>query len=200
MDEIRVPRQKRSIETKEKIVKSGLELFLTKGYYNTNTAEIAKNAGVSTGIVYSYFKDKKNILMEVMDKFFESLLFPVLNKIDDLKRCSIKEFIINYLDGAIVGHLKLSKKVHQEIEALQYVDEEIEVCFEKITERMIEKVTKLLIELGFSSENIHEKLHIAFPILEHVTHELSYHNDDNCINKDVFINYTADIIEHLFSK
>ena len=55
--EIRKPIQKRSIEKKGKIIESGFELICEKGYYNTNTAEIAKNAGVSTGIVYQYFKD-----------------------------------------------------------------------------------------------------------------------------------------------
>ena len=58
INEIREPIQKRSIEKKEKIIKSGFELICEKGYYNTNTAEIAKAAGVSTGIVYQYFKDK----------------------------------------------------------------------------------------------------------------------------------------------
>ena len=51
-DEIRKPIQKRSIEKKEKIIKSGFELICKKGFYNTNTAEIAKYAGVSTGIIY----------------------------------------------------------------------------------------------------------------------------------------------------
>ena len=53
--EIREPRQERSIEKKNKIIRAGYELFSEVGYYNTNTAEIARRAGVSTGIVYGYF-------------------------------------------------------------------------------------------------------------------------------------------------
>lgn len=41
-----------SLEKKEKIIKAGFDLMCKKGYYNTNTVEIAKFAGVSTGIVY----------------------------------------------------------------------------------------------------------------------------------------------------
>ncbi len=63
-NEIREPIQKRSIEKKEKIIEAGFELICKKGYYNTNTAEIAKLAGVSTGIVYQYFRDKYDILLE----------------------------------------------------------------------------------------------------------------------------------------
>ena len=50
MTKTRVPTQKRSIEKRQKIVKAGFDLFCEKGYYKTNTAEIAKYAGVSTGV------------------------------------------------------------------------------------------------------------------------------------------------------
>ena len=77
--EIREPIQKRSIEKKEKIIKSGFDLICEKGYYNTNTAEIAKNAGVSTGIIYQYFKDKHDILIEGLNKYADNIFFPMLN-------------------------------------------------------------------------------------------------------------------------
>ena len=77
--EIREPIQKRSIEKKEKIIESGFELICEKGYYNTNTAEIAKNAGVSTGIVYQYFKDKHDILIDALKKYADNIFYPMLN-------------------------------------------------------------------------------------------------------------------------
>ena len=61
--DIREPKQKRAIEKKEKIIKAGFDLICQNGYHNTNTAEIAKRAGVSTGIVYQYFKDKYDIFI-----------------------------------------------------------------------------------------------------------------------------------------
>ena len=77
--EIREPVQKRSIEKKEKIIESGFELICEKGYYNTNTAEIAKNAGVSTGIIYQYFKDKHDIFIEALKKFADNIFYPMLD-------------------------------------------------------------------------------------------------------------------------
>ena len=76
---IREPVQKRSIEKKEKIIESGFELICEKGYYNTNTAEIAKAAGVSTGIVYNYFKDKHDILIEGIKIYADDIFYPMLN-------------------------------------------------------------------------------------------------------------------------
>ena len=75
--EIREPIQKRSIEKKEKIIQAGFELICEKGYYNTNTAEIAKVAGVSTGIVYQYFKDKHDILIEGIKLYSNSIFYPM---------------------------------------------------------------------------------------------------------------------------
>ena len=66
VSEVRIPKQKRSAEKRQAIIQAGFALFCEKGYYRTNTAEIAKAAGVSTGIVYSYFHDKKDILKEAV--------------------------------------------------------------------------------------------------------------------------------------
>ena len=38
----RKPSQKRSIETREKIIDAGFDLICTDGYFNTDTAKIAK--------------------------------------------------------------------------------------------------------------------------------------------------------------
>jgi len=58
-NEIREPRQERAKLKKDAIIKAAYKIFSEVGYYNTNTADIAKAAKVSTGIVYGYFKDKK---------------------------------------------------------------------------------------------------------------------------------------------
>ena len=58
---VRVPQQKRSIEKKQRIIEAGYSMFIKKGYFDTNTAEIAREAGLSTGSVYAYFSDKKDI-------------------------------------------------------------------------------------------------------------------------------------------
>ncbi len=61
---IRIPRQDRSIEKKNRIVKAAKELFAEKGFDNTDTKEISKRAGVSIGTFYAYFEDKKAILLK----------------------------------------------------------------------------------------------------------------------------------------
>ena len=55
--------QKRALETREKLLKSALKLYTEKGYHSTTVDEIAKNAGLSTGVAYRYFKNKKDMLL-----------------------------------------------------------------------------------------------------------------------------------------
>lgn len=82
---IRKPQQERSIDKKNRIITAGYELFSENGYYNTNTVQIAKRAGVSTGIVYGYFRDKKDILREVTSLYMEKVTKPIINLFDSLE-------------------------------------------------------------------------------------------------------------------
>jgi len=65
--ETRTPSQKRSIAKKNAVVAAAKEMFLEKGYVAVNTNEIAKQAGVSVGTLYSYFKDKREIFLHIME-------------------------------------------------------------------------------------------------------------------------------------
>ncbi len=62
---VRIPRQKRGIETKGRIIQAARGLFSRKGFHGTNSKEIASAAGVSIGSFYSYFQDKKALFLEV---------------------------------------------------------------------------------------------------------------------------------------
>ena len=63
MPEVREPKKKTSIETKQKILEKGFELICKKGYHHINCIDIANYAGVSTGSIYQYFSNKKDILI-----------------------------------------------------------------------------------------------------------------------------------------
>lgn len=58
----KTPIQKRSKKTKQLIIETAFRMFLKNGYKKTNTILIAKEAKVSVGVIYLYFKDKKELL------------------------------------------------------------------------------------------------------------------------------------------
>jgi len=59
------PKQKRGWRTRRRLVRAAMRLFSEKGYEATTTNQISKRAGVSVGIFYKYFKDKRDIFLEI---------------------------------------------------------------------------------------------------------------------------------------
>ena len=61
------PRQARSRDTVDVILKAAARLLATKGYAATTTNHIAEHAGVSVGSLYEYFPNKDALLVALMD-------------------------------------------------------------------------------------------------------------------------------------
>jgi AcrR family transcriptional regulator len=53
--------------SKEKIQAAAMELFMTQGYYATSISNIAKQAGISKGLLYNYYKGKEELLSEMVE-------------------------------------------------------------------------------------------------------------------------------------
>lgn len=196
-NEIREPIQKRSIEKKEKIIKSGFELICDKGYYNTNTAEIAKAAGVSTGIVYQYFKDKHDILIAGLNIYADSIFFPIIDIPEegfDKKVFSkvLKDIILKFIEDH-----KLSKQAHEEIISMVHSDKEVSKLFYEAEMKMTNKLTDILIKSNMNCNNIGEKSHIAVHLIDDLCHEVVYHKHDD-MNYNEMINIVIDIIVKMF--
>lgn len=179
ISEVREPIQKRSIEKKERIIHSGFELICEKGYYNTNTAEIAKLAGVSTGIVYQYFKDKHDILIEGIKLYADSIFFPMLAVTNsDLNiKITADTFpkILSHMINKFINEHKLSQIAHEEIISMTHSDKEVAQLFHKAEMEITNNVTNLLLNNGFKIENISEKVHIAIGMVDNLCHEIVYH-------------------------
>jgi AcrR family transcriptional regulator len=56
--------------TKRRLMAATRKVLAEKGYHATRIEDIAKAAGVAKGTLYLYFKDKKAIIMEVMQEVF----------------------------------------------------------------------------------------------------------------------------------
>ena len=192
---LREPIQKRSIETKAKIIEVGFELICNDGYYNTNTAKIAKKAGISTGIIYQYFKDKREILLAGLEKYADDIFYPMLkmpnmsfnkNELPNVIREMITQFISNH---------KLSAIAHEEITAMTHSDKDVAFYFNKREMEMTNKLSSTLIENGFTLSNINEKVHIIIGLIDNLCHEIVYHKHKE-LNYDVMTNI---VIEEIVS-
>ncbi len=60
-------------EKKTLIMEKALELFAETGYHATSISQIAKKAEISKGLIYNYFKSKKEILNELIITGFATI-------------------------------------------------------------------------------------------------------------------------------
>lgn len=177
--EIRQPTQKRSIEKKQNIIKYGFELICEKGYHNTNTAEIAKAAGVSTGIVYQYFNDKRDIFLQGIEQYSKSLLFPINEALSkNAKNFDLETEFNNVIKTLIKNH-KLSEAAHEEIYALQHSDPEVAKIFFNQEIEATNKLIEVLENNNIKTDNITEKAHLIISMIDNLCHETVYHKHKN---------------------
>ena len=197
---VREPVQKRSIEKKEKIIKYGFDLICEKGYYNTNTAEIAKTAGVSTGIVYSYFNDKHDILLEGLKRYANSIFYPSIDFIKDIdiNEKNLEDIIRKTISQFIKSH-KLSQSAHQEITSMAHSDKDVANFFHENEIEMTNVVVEILRKNGFNAEDLVERTHVIIVLIDNICHEIVYHKHKN-INYETMTNIVVDEIIHILTK
>ena len=195
--EIREPIQKRSIETKDKIIEAGFDLICNDGYYKTNTSKIAKKAGVSTGIIYQYFKDKRDIFLSGLDKYADDIFYPMLNMPNvNFSKDDLPNIMKNMIKRYISNH-KLSAIAHEEITAMTHSDKDVAFYFHKKEMEMTNKISNILIENNFKITNINEKVHIMIGLIDNLCHEIVYHKHkelDYDAMTDIVINEIVNIL------
>ena len=171
IDNIREPKQQIAIEKKEKIIEVGFNLICKNGYYNTNTAEIAKAAGVSTGIVYQYFKDKYDILIEGLEKYGDSIFFPLLNA-ENIK-FDKKDFdvLLKKMINHYISNHKVSNVAHEEIMSMVHSDKRVAEYYYKRELEMTNFLKEILLDNGFDNNNLTEKVHVMMGLIDNLCHE-----------------------------
>lgn len=182
--EIREPRQSRAIEKKKKIAQAGYKLFCEKGFHHTNTNEIAKEAGVSTGIVYHYFKDKKAIFLAVMDEISPKFDFEKIKQLNISKdRKELEAFLGHIIDKNIQLH-QISKVPHEEFQAMRHSDPDVAECMNKFNDKFLITISNVLPSLGFSISHAHEKVDMIY-------HMIDQYCEAVVLNKRNVVNYAV---------
>jgi len=76
------------------ILEAALKIFSQKGYKTTTMALIAKEAGISKGSIYNYYKNKEDLLTQIIDKGFSSFFdFLETEKLRNFNDEMLKKYI-----------------------------------------------------------------------------------------------------------
>ena len=199
MSEIRMPTQKRSIEKRNRIIEKGFELMCNNGYYNTTTSDIAKYANVSTGIIYQYFNDKKEIFLEGVKCYTDKIMFPTISLIDENKK--LQSNLTSFFKEIITINKKQhtsTKKAHQELTSMEHLDDDVEKIFKEKELILTDKLYNLFLNNGYRKENLKEKIHIIVNLIDSLAHEETYHKHPNFNYnemEDIVIKMIIDTIE-----
>lgn len=83
--------------TREKILKSAMELFSNNGIIGTKTSDIAKNAGISHGLIFNHFPTKENLIDTIIQNFGMN----IAENLHDLceNKTSLKDILYAHLEG-----------------------------------------------------------------------------------------------------
>ena len=161
--------QKRAIETREKIIISAFEMYAKKGYNKTTVDEIAKNADLSVGIAYRYFKNKKALLLSALEYGF--------GKISELSGTSPKDIFGKDLENALKAFEKIHsdyRDLHEEFEGLRHTDEDVRNLYDEFSKTAIQEIYNMLPERTKNKPHTFENLHIAIGIMEDYCHHYMY--------------------------
>ena len=143
--------------TKDKIIEAAIDLFATQTYEEVSVAQICKNAGVSNGIIYTYFKNKS----ELFQYLLEEVITRIEHYFEDIQGDTIRERLESYINI----NLNLTKKEFKLIKiyrAGQYkfidYEKKIKIIYnnglEKVFGRKMDKYENFFILSGIRFINV----------------------------------------------
>jgi TetR/AcrR family transcriptional regulator, fatty acid metabolism regulator protein len=118
----------------EDILKAAVKVFAETGYHDSKMSKIAEVAGVATGSLYVYYKNKEQILLKIFDMVWERLyknLF-ILVKRDDLNPIEKFDSMIDMIFDAFTESPAIAIVIANEQHHLQFRrKDEFTLYFEK---------------------------------------------------------------------
>lgn len=142
-----IPIQKRAIRTREKIILSAINQFSKKGYHKTDAAKIAKGAGVATGTFYIYFKDKKEVLIEIIKQFYNDVGERVLTESVGRQGTSTDiKALVHFFVKAFYSAHEIAPDLHREVCAMILIDRDIEKAYRKEEKKVHQLIVSFLKE------------------------------------------------------
>lgn len=197
--DVRIPQQKRSIEKKQRIIKVAYQLFNEKGYYATNTSIIAKQAGLSVCSIYSYFQDKKDIMLACLQENSDEINRKICEQISKLAENNDIFSIAQGVYRVFVDSHEFSRQYHNDVMSLKYTDESIRRFFVNERQFFARTTVEELKKCGIMFKHEKEQTFLIYSLLESLEDEIIY-NTDTDINKEIVVDECAHIISHMLKK
>lgn len=162
--------QERAIRTREKLLAAALDQYIEKGYHNTTVDEIAKSAGLSTGIAYRYFKNKKELLLATLTFSFEN--------IKDIAGVNEEDFLSDDISGILTAFERIHieyRAFHEELEGLRHSDDDVRKLYADFTKKTLCGLYEMLPDDIKKKGHSWERLNISIQLMENYCHAYMDH-------------------------
>ena len=195
------PKQKRAVATRNNIMEVAKSLFASKGYYGTNSREIATEAGLSIGSFYSYFKNKKVLLLEILKLHTEQFIIRsfVQEQLGVFDGVGKKEIIYNYINR-IINAYDHSSEFHRETLVLRYSDPDVKKIYDEAKVFELNHTIAILKLFGddLRIKNFEAAAFVVHGAIEKAAHSIQL--SESKIDKEMVLNELSDMIfRYLFS-
>ena len=106
-------RKRQREETRQRIIEAAFRVFARKGFKGTSNREIAREAGISPGLIYWYFPSYEELFRAVVEA--KSFVFPLQQMAQTMREAPPQEFLARVVemgitlarDPAIVAAMRL---------------------------------------------------------------------------------------------
>jgi len=139
-------------QTRQQIVLAALKSFSEKGYTSTSVSAIAKEAGISKGLIYHYFDSKE----EVLKGIFSMMLKEGDRIMEGWEGKTAKEKLRHSIIESI-QYIKSQSRVMRFMLSLALqpaVIQDLEELMEREKQRSMEKYQEIFSELGYEDPEL----------------------------------------------
>ncbi len=159
--------QERKLEKKRRILENAYQLFKSKNIYNTAVDDIVKASGIARGTFYLYFKDKSDLIEQLLFfKSAESMLAVVHEMRDKAEEYPdlagyVRAFVTLYIDFLV-----------EQKEALAVVEKNISACMRDMPDFYDEEAKTLyndiidkFVQNGFDEAEIRKRIYFTVSMI-----------------------------------
>jgi AcrR family transcriptional regulator len=189
---VRIPRQKRSMERKVRIMEAARELFAKKGLMGTSSNEIAREAGVSIGTFYSYFENKRALFLQILKEHLETFVTDIYTlKTDDA--ISVKDNIREHILKAF-GVFDRHPAFHREALLLKFTDPEVKRLFDEVEQEQLAIISDLVRPYCTTKDpkSLREVSKVMHSAVESIAHAVKFL--DSPLDEDKLVDELSDML------
>lgn len=159
--------QEKKLEKKRRILESAYQLFQKNNVYNTAVDDIVKAAGIARGTFYLYFRDKSDLMEQLL--FFKSAESMKAVMVDFHARADACENLEDYARAFIARFIDflLSQK-----DVLAVIEKNISACmrylpefYDEETKTLYNSIVERFVNAGEPADAVNKKIYMAVELI-----------------------------------